>query len=63
MPAPPPASSRTTDGVDPATNTAIASMYSYYTRIKTMGLDSFVTSPFTFAGRTHEFTLGGEYQH
>ncbi|PLV18565.1 TonB-dependent siderophore receptor [Pseudomonas guariconensis] len=53
----------TTDGVDPATNTAIASMYSYYTRIKTMGLDSFVTSPFTFAGRTHEFTLGGEYQH
>ncbi|WP_442113499.1 TonB-dependent siderophore receptor [Pseudomonas sp. NUPR-001] len=53
----------TTWVVDPATNLAESSMYSYYTRIKTLGLDSFVTRPFTFAGRTHEFTLGGEYQH
>ncbi|PSS58999.1 TonB-dependent siderophore receptor [Pseudomonas sp. BBP2017] len=53
----------TTWVVDPTTQLAEASMYSYYTRIKTLGLDSFVTKPFTFAGRTHEFTVGGEYQH
>ena len=53
----------TTWVIDPTTNLAESSMYSYYTRIKTLGLDSFVTRPFTFAGRTHEFTLGGEYQH
>lgn len=50
-------------GIDPDTQTADAARYSYYERIKTLGLDSFVTAPFQFAGRTHEFTLGGEYQH
>lgn len=50
-------------GIDPDTQTADAARYSYYERIKTLGLDSFVTAPFHFAGRTHEFTLGGEYQH
>ncbi|WP_069866344.1 hypothetical protein [Pseudomonas citronellolis] len=49
--------------IDPDTQTADAARYSYYERIKTLGLDSFVTAPFQFAGRPHEFTLGGEYQH
>lgn len=53
----------TTWVVNPQTQTADAARYSYYERIKTLGLDSFVTTPFEFAGRTHEFTLGGEYQH
>lgn len=50
-------------GIDPDTQTADAARYSYYERIKTLGLDSFVTAPFQFAGCTHEFTLGGKYQH
>lgn len=53
----------TTWVIDPDTQTADAARYSYYERIKTLGLDSFVTAPFQFAGRPHEFTLGGEYQH
>ncbi|ANI16147.1 hypothetical protein A9C11_20120 [Pseudomonas citronellolis] len=53
----------TTWVIDPDTQTADAARYSYYERIKTLGLDSFVTAPSQFAGRPHEFTLGGKYQH
>ncbi len=53
-----------TDGaVDPATGESSAVAYSYYTHIKTLGLDSFVTLPVQALGRTHELTLGAEYQH
>lgn len=53
-----------TDGaVDPATGESSAVAYSYYTHIKTLGLDSFVTLPVEALGRTHELTLGAEYQH
>ncbi|MGF7112509.1 outer membrane receptor for ferric coprogen and ferric-rhodotorulic acid [Pseudomonas laurylsulfatiphila] len=49
--------------VDPATGDSWAVAYDYYTHIKTIGVDSFVTTPFEFADRRHEFTLGAEYQH
>jgi outer membrane receptor for ferric coprogen and ferric-rhodotorulic acid len=49
--------------VDPATGDSWAVAYDYYTHIKTFGLDSFVTTPFEFAERRHEFTVGAEYQH
>lgn len=53
-----------TDGaVDPATGDSWAIAYSYYTHIKTVGLDSFVTLPVEAFGRTHEVTAGVEYQH
>ena len=51
------------DAVDPATGDSWAVAYSYYTHIKTLGLDSFVTLPVQAFGRTHEFTVGAEYQH
>lgn len=51
------------DAVDPATGDSWAVAYSYYTHIKSLGLDSFVTLPVEAFGRTHEFTVGGEYQH
>ncbi|MGA4633137.1 TonB-dependent siderophore receptor [Pseudomonas solani] len=49
--------------VDPATGDSWAVAYSYYSHIKTLGLDSFVTLPVEAFGRTHEFTAGAEYQH
>jgi outer membrane receptor for ferric coprogen and ferric-rhodotorulic acid len=49
--------------VDPATGDSFAVAYSYYTHIKTLGLDSYVTTPFEWLGRNHEFTVGAEYQH
>ncbi|MCP6693295.1 TonB-dependent siderophore receptor [Pseudomonas donghuensis] len=49
--------------VDPATGASSAVAYSYYTHIKTLGLDSFVTLPVEAFGRTHELTMGAEYQH
>lgn len=49
--------------VDPATGDSWAVAYDYYTHIKTIGADSFVTTPFEALGRTHEFTVGAEYQH
>ncbi|MCP1519639.1 outer membrane receptor for ferric coprogen and ferric-rhodotorulic acid [Pseudomonas migulae] len=49
--------------VDPATGDSSAVAYDYYTHIKTIGVDSFVTTPFEFADRRHEFTVGAEYQH
>lgn len=49
--------------VDPATGDSSAVAYDYYTHIKTIGVDSFVTTPFEFADRQHEFTVGAEYQH
>ncbi|MDZ3994285.1 TonB-dependent siderophore receptor [Pseudomonas sp. Teo4] len=53
-----------TDGaVDPATGASSAVAYAYYTHIKTLGLDSFVTLPVQAFGREHEFTVGAEYQH
>ncbi len=51
------------DAVDPATGDSWAVAYSYYTHIKTLGLDSFVTLPVEAFGRSHEFTVGAEYQH
>ncbi|MHA6198387.1 TonB-dependent siderophore receptor [Pseudomonas wadenswilerensis] len=51
------------DAVDPATGDSWAVAYSYYTHIKSLGLDSFVTLPVEAFGRTHEFTAGAEYQH
>ena len=53
----------TDDAVDPATGGSWAIAYSYYTHIKSLGLDSFVTLPVEAFGRTHEFTVGAEYQH
>ncbi|WP_408005633.1 TonB-dependent siderophore receptor [Pseudomonas carassii] len=53
-----------TDGsVNPETGASSAVAYNYYTHIKTLGLDSFVTRPFEAFGRTHELTLGADYQH
>lgn len=49
--------------VDPDTGDSWAVAYNYYTHIKTIGADSFVTTPFEALGRTHEFTVGAEYQH
>ncbi|HEF4760199.1 TPA: TonB-dependent siderophore receptor [Pseudomonas putida] len=49
--------------VDPDTGDSWAVAYNYYTHIKSIGADSFVTTPFEALGRTHEFTLGAEYQH
>ncbi|QHD01885.1 TonB-dependent siderophore receptor [Pseudomonas sp. S04] len=49
--------------VDPATGDSWAVAYNYYTHIKTIGVDSFVTTPFEAFERSHEFTVGGEYQH
>ena len=49
--------------VDPDTGDSWAVAYDYYTHIKTIGVDSFVTTPFEFANRRHEFTVGAEYQH
>jgi len=49
--------------VDPDTGDSWAVAYNYYTHIKTIGADSFVTTPFEAFGRSHEFTVGGEYQH
>ncbi|MFK0087065.1 TonB-dependent siderophore receptor [Pseudomonas sp. NPDC090755] len=49
--------------VDPDTGASSAVAYSYYTHIKTLGVDSFVTLPVEAFGRTHEFTAGAEYQH
>ncbi|WEK31288.1 MAG: TonB-dependent siderophore receptor [Candidatus Pseudomonas phytovorans] len=53
----------TDDAVDPETGDSWALAYSYYTHIKSVGLDSFVTLPVEAFGRSHEFTLGAEYQH
>lgn len=53
-----------TDGaVDRATGASSAVAYAYYTHIKTLGLDSFVTLPVEAFGRSHELTVGAEYQH
>lgn len=51
------------DAVNPETGASSAVAYAYYTHIKTLGLDSFVNLPVEAFGRTHEFTLGAEYQH
>ncbi|MDU9389595.1 TonB-dependent siderophore receptor [Pseudomonas japonica] len=51
------------DAVNPANGDSWAVAYSYYTHIKSLGLDSFVTLPVEAFGRTHEFTVGAEYQH
>ncbi len=51
------------DAVNPETGDSWAVAYSYYTHIKSLGLDSFVTLPVEAFGRSHEFTVGGEYQH
>ncbi len=51
------------DAVDPATGDSWAVAWSYYTHIKSLGLDSFVTLPVEAFGRTHEVTAGVEYQH
>ncbi|MGE8062320.1 TonB-dependent siderophore receptor [Pseudomonas sp. NPDC089547] len=53
----------TDDSVDPETGDSWALAYSYYTHIKSVGLDSFVTLPVEAFGRSHEFTVGAEYQH
>lgn len=53
-----------TDGaVDRVTGASSAVAYAYYTHIKTLGLDSFVTLPVEAFGRSHELTVGAEYQH
>nr|WP_180207082.1 TonB-dependent siderophore receptor [Pseudomonas sp. SbOxS1]NYU07367.1 TonB-dependent siderophore receptor [Pseudomonas sp. SbOxS1] len=49
--------------VDPDTGDSWAVAYNYYTHIKSIGADSFITTPFDALGRTHEFTVGAEYQH
>lgn len=53
----------TDDAVNPATGASSAVAYNYYTHIKTLGLDSFVTRPVEAFGRTHELTVGADYQH
>ncbi|MFK0091741.1 TonB-dependent siderophore receptor [Pseudomonas sp. NPDC090592] len=53
----------TDDAVDPQSGDSWALAYSYYTHIKSVGLDSFVTLPVEAFGRSHEFTVGAEYQH
>ena len=53
----------TDDAVAEGTGDSFALAYSYYTHIKSLGLDSFVTVPVEAFGRSHEFTLGAEYQH
>jgi len=53
----------TDDAVDRATGDSWAVAYSYYTHIKSLGLDSFVTLPVEAFGRSHEVTGGVEYQH
>lgn len=51
------------DGAVEPNGDSWAVAYDYYTHIKTIGVDSFVTTPFEFADRQHEFTVGAEYQH
>jgi len=53
----------TDDAVAEGTGDSFALAYSYYTHIKSVGLDSFVTLPVEAFGRSHEFTVGAEYQH
>ena len=53
----------TDDAVDPENGGSWALAYSYYTHIKSVGLDSFVTLPVEAFGRSHELTVGAEYQH
>lgn len=51
------------DGAVEENGDSWAVAYNYYTHIKTIGVDSFVTTPFEAMDRSHEFTVGAEYQH
>ncbi|CAI3810475.1 Ferripyoverdine receptor [Pseudomonas sp. MM223] len=53
----------TDDAVTEGTGDSYAIAYSYYTHIKSVGVDSFVTLPVEAFGRSHELTVGAEYQH